>query len=244
MRRWLSFLFALLAASVFAHLPERKPVFQFDAANRLTNTITPLNRQTAVSFNHQGLLATIKDPASQTTSLYYDAKGRLTNRTDNVGSRTYGYDANNNRTSVTQNGSTNAWTMDAYNRVSSYKDIYGNLIQYRCDANGNLTNLIYPGNRTVTYAYDSLNRLTNVMDWSGRNSSVGYDLAGHLTSIKRPNGSARTMNYDAAGQMTNITEQTGNNLPIAIFRLNWDAAARAQWERSEEHTSELQSLAY
>src|SRR6266478_830563 len=35
---------------------------------------------------------------------------------------------------------------------------------------------------------------------------------------------------DAAGQMTNLTEQTANSLPIAVFRFNWDAAARAQWE--------------
>ena len=75
----------------------------------------------------------MKDPAGQTASLYYDAKGRLTNRTDNVATTFYGYDANNNRTSVTENGNTNTWTFDAYNRVSTYHDVYGNLIQYRYD---------------------------------------------------------------------------------------------------------------
>ena len=63
-------------------------------------------------------------------------------------------------------GLTNTWTYDAYNRVSSYKDVYGDLIQYRYDANGNLTNLIYPGGRNVYYAFDSLNHLTNVTDWA------------------------------------------------------------------------------
>ena len=54
-----------------------------------------------------------------------------------------------------------------------------------------MTNLIYPGNRTVTYAYDSLNRLTNVTDWASRQTTFTYDLANRLTSITRPNGTIR-----------------------------------------------------
>jgi RHS repeat-associated protein len=208
----------------------KKWQFQFDGANRLTNTITPLNRKTSQFWNHQGLLASVKDPASQTTSLYYDAKGRLTNRTDNAATTLYGYDANNNRTSVTENGNTNTWTFDAYNRVSSYKDVYGNLIQYRYDANGNVTNLIYPGGKTVTYFYDNLNRMTNVTDWAQRQTAITYDLASRVKSITRPNGTQRTLGYDAAGQTTNILEQTAIGFPIALFRHNWDTAARMQWE--------------
>lgn len=108
--------------------------FQFDAANRLTNTIPPSPmRPTSQTFNHQGLVSTITDPAQQTTYLYYDGMGRLTNRTDNVGTTLYNFDANGNRTSAAGNGLTNAWTYDAYNRVSTYKDAYGNLIQYKYD---------------------------------------------------------------------------------------------------------------
>jgi RHS repeat-associated protein len=212
----------------------KKWQFQFDGANRLTNTITPLNRSTSLTFNHQGLLSTIKDPdpAHQPTSLYYDAKGRLTNRTDNVGTTRYGYDANNNLTSVTNVGqaSSLSQTFDAYNRMSSFKDVYGNLIQYRYDASGNVTNLVYPGGRNVYYAFDSLNRMTNVTDWSGRKTAVTYDLGSRVKSITRPNGTYRTIGYDAAGQATNILEQTAIGFPIAFFRFNWNSAAEAQWE--------------
>jgi len=208
----------------------KKWQFQFDGANRLTNTITPLGRSTSLIFNHQGLVASLKDPAGQTTSLGYDAKGRLTNRTDNIATTLLSYDANDNRTSVIESSKTNAWTYDAYNRISTYRDTAGNLIQYRYDANGNVTNLMYPGNRAVTYFYDSLNRLTNVMDWSGRKTSFAYDLNNRVTSIIRPNGTFRTINYDAAGQTTNVLEQTAVGFPIALFRLNWNNAAEAQWE--------------
>jgi RHS repeat-associated protein len=208
----------------------KKWQFQFDAANRLTNTITPLGRSSSATFNNRGLVSTTKDAANQPTSLYYDAKGRLTNRTDNVGTTFYSFDANGNRTSLSENGLTNTWTYDAYNRVSTYKDVYGNLIQYRYDANGNLTNLIYPGGKNVFYSYDALNRMTNVTDWSNRKTSISYDLANRITSIVRPNGSYRTIQYDVAGQATNIMEQMGNTLPIAIFKHDWNASGTMKWE--------------
>jgi hypothetical protein len=66
---------ALLAALAFATAPEPKDFplanrngtnwqFQSEAANRLTNTITPLNRQTTLGFNPIGLVSTIKRPST------------------------------------------------------------------------------------------------------------------------------------------------------------------------------------
>jgi RHS repeat-associated protein len=207
-------------------------LFQYDAANRLTNTTSPQNHTISQSWNHQGLLSSVKDMAGQTTSYYYDAKGRLTNRMDNVASTLYGLDANNNVTSVIENGKTNNWTFDAYNRVGTYTDANGNLIQYRYDANDNLTNLVYPGNKTVAYTYDSLNRLLTATDWANRQTTFTYDLLGRLTTVTRPNGTVRTINYDAAGQVTNIVEKTSWNYPIAFFAFNFDAAGRTKWEFS------------
>jgi RHS repeat-associated protein len=204
--------------------------FEFDGANRLTNTITPKLRSTKQVYNDRGLLQSVTEPSTQTATFGYDGKGRLTNRVDQVGTTTYQYDRNNNLTNVFENGKTNSWTFDAYDRVSSYRDPDGNLVQYRFDANGNVTSLVYPGNRTVTYLYDSLNRLTNVTDWVNRKTTLAYDLDNHLTSITRPNGTVRRINYDAAGQTTNIVEQLTSGAPIAFFRLNWDNAVRVQWE--------------
>jgi RHS repeat-associated protein len=154
----------------------------------------------------------------------------LTNRADNVATTLYGYDAADNLTNTSESGLTNSWTYDAYNHVSSCKDVYGNLIQYRYDTSGNMTNLIYPGGKNVYYAYDSNNHLTNVTDWAGRKTGMAYDLAGRVTSITRPNGTFRTISYDAAGQPTNVLEQNSIGFPIALFRYNWNNAAESQWE--------------
>jgi len=204
--------------------------FQFDKANRLTNTITPLGRTNVQAFNNRGLLQAVTNSLGQPTTFGYDAMGRLTSRTDLVATTTFIYDANGNLTTNSENGQSLVRTFDAYDRLSSYTGAAGNLIQYRYDANGNLTSLIYPGSRTVTYAYDSLNRLTNVTDWATRQTSFTYDLASRLTSITRPNGTVRSNFYDAAGQLTNIIEQAASHAPIAFFKLSWSPAARVQWE--------------
>lgn len=208
----------------------KKWQFQFDAANRLTNTITPLNRQTWQVFNTRGLLDKLREPSGDWTTNFYDAKGRMTNSADSVAARLFRFDANNNVTNIVENGKTNTWTFDAYDQAQTYRDADGNLIQYRYDANGNLTNLIYPGNRVVIYAYDSLNRVTNVTDWANRQTAIEYDLVSRVKKISRPNGTVRTIDYDAAGQTTNIWEKTAAGDPIALFKFGWTNTGRMATE--------------
>jgi len=204
--------------------------FQYDAANRLTNTISPLNRQWWQVWNTRGLLAAVREPSGQWTTNLYDALGRVTNVIDAMGTRRFFYDPNGNLTNVVEGARSNSWVYDAYDRVVWYRDSDGNIIQYRYDANGNLTNLVYPGGRNVFYYYDSHNRLTNVTDWANRKTSFEYDLAGRLTKITRPNGTVRHMQYDPAGQLTNILEVTASGEPIVWIKQGWDAAGRLNWE--------------
>jgi len=208
----------------------KKWQFQFDAANRLTNTISPRTNQTWQVWNNRGLLAAMREPSGQWTSNFFDVSGRVTNITDQAGVRILRYDGDGNLTNIVEGGKSNSWIVDAYGQVSGYRDSDGNLIQYRYDANGNLTNLVYPGNRTVTYSYDSLNRLTNVTDWANQQTKFTWDLASRVTSITRPNNTVRSIGYDDAGEITNIIERTASGYPIAYFKLNYNNAARAQWE--------------
>ncbi len=115
MKRRLQFaLFLLLAVSAFGYPPERRLFLHFDAANRLTNTTTPLSRVTSQGWNNRGRLQTVIEPSTNTANFYYDARSRLTNRTDGVGTTYYRYDANNNLTTVSEGTQTNTWGFDAY----------------------------------------------------------------------------------------------------------------------------------
>jgi RHS repeat-associated protein len=207
--------------------------FQYDGASRLTNTISPLGYKAIQGYNNRGLLAASTNAMTNTTSFTYDARARMTGKTDNLGTVNYVYDYNN-LTLLTNVGAgvKLSWVYDAYNRVTSFTNAAGFIVQYRYDNNGNLTNLVYPGggNRTVKYYYDSNNRLTNVTDWAGRQTSYFHDLAGHLTSVTRPNNTLRAMGYDDDGELTNIVEQTTTQFPIAFYTLHYNLAGRADWE--------------
>jgi RHS repeat-associated protein len=206
--------------------------FQYDGANRLTNTTSPLGKKSIQVYNNRGLLQISTDPKNQTTTFTFDACARTTSRTDSMGTITNQYDGDNNLTVVSNAGTGIAlsWVYDAYDRPSSFTDAFGHLIQYRYDANGNLTNLIYPGNRIVKYFYDSNNRLTNVTDWASRQTVFSYDLAGRLTGLTRPNNTARTMGYDDDGELTSIVDQTATKFPIAFNTLHYNLAGRTDWE--------------
>jgi len=149
-----------------------------------------------------------------------------------AGVRLCTFGANNNLTSVTNVGQASrlSWAYDAYDRVSAFTNADGYVLRYGYDANGNVTNLVYPGNRNVYYAFDSLNRLTNVLDWAGGQTRLTYDLASRLTSITRPNNTVRVINYDDDDEVTNIAEKTTTGFPIAFFTLGWTNSGRVGWE--------------
>ena len=204
--------------------------FGFDGAGRMTNTTTPLNHKTHVAYDKAGRVRMICEPSGDRATNYYDARGKLTNRADSVGMVLQSYDANNNRTAVIEGTRSNTWTFDAYDRVSCYTDADGLGLQYRFDGNGNMTQIVYPGNRPVTYVYDSLNRLTSVDDWAQHHTTFEYDLASRLRKITRPNGTRREITYDDANQTRDIWEKTSAGVVIARFKLNWNTAARMDWE--------------
>jgi RHS repeat-associated protein len=221
------------AANNLAFLTNRNGhvwTFQYDGADRLTNTISPLSHSSSQVYNNRGLLQSSTDPLNRTTTFGYDARGRMTSKADGTGTTTYSPDLNGNLTGITEGSQSIQQSFDAYNRLSSYTDVNGFTVQYRRDANGNVTSLIYPGGLTVNYYYDSNNRLTNVTDWSSRQTAISYDLAGHITSISRPNNTVRSMGYDSDGELTNIVEQTTTKFPICFYTINYNTAGRVQWE--------------
>jgi RHS repeat-associated protein len=51
-----------------------------------------------------------------------------------------------------------------------------------------------------------------------------------VKKITRPNNTVREINYDDAGQTMHVIERTSTGGMIAFRRLNWDNAARVEWE--------------
>ena len=149
---------------------------------------------------------------------------------DSGGYRYYGYDANNNLTSV---GGERPHQLLDLRCLRPCVQLPGRRrepdpVPLRRQRERDEYRLSRQSN--VFYAFDSLNRLTNVTDWAGRQTTLTYDLASRLTSITRPNRTVRQMNYDADGEATNIVEKTTTGFPIAFFTLGWTNSGRVAWE--------------
>ncbi len=217
--------------------------FAFDAANRIENAVSPLHRTNRHSYYPDGSLATNAEPSGIYSLDWHDIQGLLLWRTFQpsgqypYAEQSYQYDANGNcehgldETLQPNVSSTVVYsTYDAYDRMSTHTNVNGLFFKYRYDENGNLTNLVYPGNKTVIYRYDSLNRLTNVIDWTNRQTKIEYDLASRPKKIIRPNNTVREMSYDAAGQCTNINEHMANGVPIAYYKIAFTNSGRISSE--------------
>jgi|GEM_PF-433199 len=205
--------------------------FAYDDANRPTSTTTPTGKVTSMTYWNNNLVKTIAEPSTQTTTLAYNGKNLVSSKTDPTGTVSYGYDDSGLLESVTEGAATITRTYDERGRLKTYTNADGDLIQYRYDANGNLTQITYPPDtahptgKQVNYTYNARNLLETVTDWSNRVTTYQYDRLGRLTGTTRPNGTSNQIAHDAASQITSIKESSGSKL-INYLAFQYDAASQ------------------
>ena len=196
-----------------------------------TFTYDALNRQTQAQWrNSQGnpirAVDYTYDAASQLTAASdpdlayayrYDAAGRLVS-TDNAGTAgvpnvllSYGYDAVNNRTSVTDTitgiqAGVEAFTFDALDRVTQITQQGTGVTEKRVDL-----------------TYDAASQMTGLARYS--------DIAG-----TQPVANTTYM-HDAAGRLTDLTHER-NGIPIADYGFTYDAANRLTQLTTPDGTSD------
>ncbi|MDD3179011.1 MAG: DUF6531 domain-containing protein [Opitutaceae bacterium] len=206
----------------------RSFTWSYTDTQRITTVTTPLNLPTTQTRNIRGLLETVTEPSNQTTTFSaYDSEGRLTQRTDGVGTTTFTYWPNGAPKEVVENSHTTYRSYDALNRLAQYQDGEGNTLGYQYLPSGELSQIAYPnGKGNVTYAYDDFGRLWTVTDWNNRVTAYTYNNASRLTRIDRPNGTYRLQEYDAAGQVRFIKDCRSNGVVLAFQELHYDDDGR------------------
>lgn len=203
----------------------------YDAANRLHTSSTPTGKTTTTEYYGNNLIHTITEPSTQITTLTYDDHVRLWTKADPVGTITYGYTDAGELWTVTEGTAVIRRTYDERGRLKTFTSADGDLIQYRYDANNNLTRLTYPPDTThptgkqVNYTYNARNLLETVTDWSNRVTTYQYDRLGRLTGIIRPNHTSAALAHDAANQLTSIRESAGGKL-FSYLGFTHDAAGQ------------------
>jgi RHS repeat-associated protein len=206
--------------------------YQYDAMNRVVQTILPDGSNTQTTYNAIGKKATTTDALGRQTTYSYDDAGRLTQKRFPDGtSESNQYDANGQVTQFTaRNGSTNRYVYDALGRPVSSTDSQGGTTFTSfdalgqtisiTDARGNVTHSTYDdaGRRisrtdanggTTTFAYDAAGRPISQTDANGHTSTFQFDSAGHRTQVTFADGSFETTTYDALGHTLSRQDAAG-----------------------------------
>lgn len=197
----------------------------YDAFGRVIATTNALGVQVAaMSYDLNGNLARAEDGNGVVHAYAYDALDRLVSRTSPDGTDMFAYDAVGNVVSAANGIATENFAYDAMDRlVSATTEVAGRTFrnEWRRDAGGLVTNLVYAPGKVVTKEYDIEGRLVAVRDWLGHAWTFGWDAAGRLVSLSSPDGRTRTQTYDAAGRLASW--RVGN---LVGRTLEYDLAGR------------------
>lgn len=134
---------------------------------------------TSYTYNGLGLVETIDGP-----------------RVDLSDITTFGYDAQGNRTSITN-------ALGHVTQITAH------------DASGRPLTIVDPNGVTTQLTYDPRGRLlTRITD--GQTTTMDYDGVGNITRITQPNGSYINYEYDASHRLVAISDNLGNRIQYTL----------------------------
>jgi RHS repeat-associated protein len=204
----------------------------YDDDGHLASTTSPTGQRWTYDYDPNGNLKSVVDPngnATQTagdgtTTSGYDRANRLISidYSDSTPDVTFAYDADGNRTSMTDGAGTQTRTYDSNDRLTAVTR-GADTFSYTYDPLGNLTSRTYPDGTLVGYGYDEDNRLTSVTNGSA-GTSFSYDADSNLTQTTLPasNGYAETRSYDRAGRLIEVKNAAGASV-LSDFTATLDA---------------------
>lgn len=220
--------------------------YVYNAIGQMTDLTDQEGAHTHFVYDDRGLVTTKTDPLLRDTIYQYDDNGNLWQKTDrNNHTLTYTYTPSNKLSTITYPdtssvkfvyneldrlesmtdslGTSNYTEYDNIGRLKSATDPNGFIVQYEYDTAqtendqaGNLTKIIYPGNKAVTYTYDELNRLKTVKNWLNQTATYVYDPAGRLEKFTNFNGTTIDYTFDDASRLTKLENKAGA-APIATY---------------------------
>jgi RHS repeat-associated protein len=194
--------------------------YNYDAANRRVEMTSPIGQRWTVAYDPTGNPTSVVTAVGTATPadgdgavrMSYDALNRLTEAdySDGTPDVTLAYDANGNRTEMTDGAGVERRTYDAYDRLQTVtRD--GRRFNYRYDQAGNLLSRSYPDGTQVDLAYDEDNQLSAVTN-AGRTTRYTYDPAGNLLGAVMANGTAEDRTYDRAGRLLRVRSALGKRV--------------------------------
>jgi RHS repeat-associated protein len=187
--------------------------YAFDNNDRLTTVNYP-DKQTAYTFdnnaNRKTEITTAGGATTQSKTYSYNNRNQLTTVADNLNaanSAVYGFDANGNQTSKTQNSSTTNFAYDVKDQLLSVNQNNANIGVFSYDYQGHRI-VKDMGGSIVRYAYDGSSVLVET-DTSG-STLAKFDYGpDRLLSMNHATEGRAYYLFDALGSVANLTTSAG-----------------------------------
>jgi RHS repeat-associated protein len=218
--------------------------FEYDALSRMTALVDAIGQRYRFHYDAIGQLRHTRR-GLDVMSFAYDPVGNRKTRTDYNGAVTdYTYDALNRlktisypdatgvsytydklsrlQTATNENGTVN-FDYNKMNRVTTVTDVFGQIVDYNYDPNGNRTRLSVNSVTLETYRYDAIDRVTKILDAANAAFTFDYDSTSKLIEQKAPNAVRTTYQYDGLDRLTRITAARGIST-IADFQYQFNNA--------------------
>jgi RHS repeat-associated protein len=207
-------------------------LFHYDNLSRLTNVANAYGSEQTTIFDVEDHPLYVTDANGVSITNTFDALDRLSTRTHpDGGVERFGYSARGLIAYTNQLGATNFYAYDEAARKIFETNANSQLIQFRYDPSGSLTNLIDGKGQSTRWNYDHYGRVTNKLDqvgteilrykydpghrltnrWSAAkgDTKYKYDPVGNLTNVDYAASLDVTFQYDPLNRVTNMIDAAG-----------------------------------
>jgi len=215
--------------------------YTYDSAHHMTQVIDPTGKETVTTeydmsgraylqfdavgnmlvrlvFNADGSTTVYDSKGEKKTYIYNDHHLNTETRDELDWPITTVYDDYFHPVSVTNAAGhtlNTEWSSNGVNLLAT-TDTLGNRTEFTYDEFNNLTSIISPDGKVVTYTYDFQTPeggklLTSKTDEIGRITTYTYTLEGYLASETDPYGHTTSYTYNDHGQVTSITNWQGKS---------------------------------
>jgi RHS repeat-associated protein len=172
--------------------------YERNALGEITEEVNPLGQRTTKEYDEAGNLTTLTDAEKRTSTFKYDPASRLIEVTYSDGKTPtvkYEYNADGNRTKMTDGTGESTDTYDQLQRLTETKDGHGDTVKYEYNLDDSPTKITYPNGKAVTSAYDNDDRLKSVTDWLEHTTKYAYNPDSEVASITYPTGTSDEDTY-------------------------------------------------
>jgi len=115
------------------------------------------------------------------------------------------YDADGERTAMTDGTGTSSWTWDTLHRMTSSHDAAGKVVRYGYDLAGHLTSLTFPDGSVESKGYDPAGNMYTI-DYGSDAANFWIDEDGNYNETDYPNGDTALTTYDASDRPSQVTQ--------------------------------------